>query len=163
MTSNPLGRHAAGGWSNGLALAALALMVLAPVAARSQSEGSARQVTVFGIVATPNKTAIDPKLEAIAGQLRRLLPNHGFKLLDVQSKRLMAGQSVTCNLGNGFTSSTTLMQPLDVNGKVQLRCEILENGMPQLATLVATPPNQLFFCDKMLPNGSRLLIGIGAR
>jgi hypothetical protein len=161
MRSNPPRRHAAGGWSVGLALAAL--MVLAPAVARAQSEGSARQVTVFGIVATPNQTAIDPKLHAIAGQLRRLLPNHGFRLLDVQSKRLAAGQSVTCNLGNGFTSATTLMQPLDPNGKVVLRCEILENTVPQLATLVSTPPNQLFFCDKMLPSGSRLLIGVGAR
>jgi hypothetical protein len=145
-----------------LALAA-SVVLLVPPEARSQNPSPARYVTIFGIVATPNDATIDPKLAAIAPQLRRLLPNHGFTLLDVKSKRLVTGQAVTCNLGNGFTASTMLMQPLDPNGKVQLRCEILENMVPQLATLVATPPNQLFFCDKMLPTGSRLLIGIGAR
>jgi hypothetical protein len=161
MTNHPPRRPSSGGWPIALALAASIL--LAVPEARSQDANPARQVTVFGIVATPDSAAIDPKLKAIAPQLRRLLPKHGFKLLDVQSKRLVTGQAVTCDLGSGFTSSTTLMQPLDPNGKVVLRCEILENGTSQLATLVATPPNQLFFCDKMLPSGSRLLIGVGAR
>ena len=147
-----------------IALALAALVLLAPSEARPQPAGpAARQVTIFGIVATPSSSKIDPKLKAIAPQLRKLLPGHGFTLLDVQSKRLVAGQAVTCKLGKGFSAATTLTEALDVNGKVQLRCEILENMTTQLATQVATPPNQLFFCDKMLPSGSRLLIGIGAR
>ena len=44
---------------------------------------------------------------------------------------------------------------------------VIVDGAPGLekvlATLVATPPNQLFFCDKSFPDNSRLLIGIGAR
>ncbi|WP_422927901.1 hypothetical protein [Singulisphaera sp. PoT] len=122
-----------------------------------------RQVTIFGIVATPNNTAIDPKLKAIAPQLRELLPNHGFRLLDVKTKRLVAGQAVTCDLGNGASASTTLIRPIDDDGKVQLRCDLVVNDVNQNATLVNTPPNQLFFCDKVLDDGSRLLIGIGAR
>jgi hypothetical protein len=149
------------GWATVLIVAGLVLLD-APEA-RSQAGAPARQVTLFGIVATPNATAVDPKLRSIAPQLRRLLPNHGFKLLDVQSKRLVVGRTVTCNLGDGYTAATTLVQPLDEDGKVQLRCEIGLNDVPQLATVVATPPNQLFFCDKMLNNGSRLLIGVGAR
>jgi hypothetical protein len=35
--------------------------------------------------------------------------------------------------------------------------------MVQLESQVSTPPNQLFFSDKLLANGSRLLIGVGAR
>ncbi|SIO40661.1 hypothetical protein SAMN05444166_4445 [Singulisphaera sp. GP187] len=140
-----------------------ALVFLPGNEARPQDSQSARQVTVFGIVAVPNKNMIDPKLKAIAPQLRRLLPNHGFKLLDVQSKRLTAGQTVSCDLGGGAAAATTLMMPLDDNGKVQLRCEILQNEVPQVGTLVSTPPNQLFFCDKARPDGSRILIGIGAR
>jgi hypothetical protein len=147
-----------------LAAAVLALAALArPEARAQQGRRPARQVTVFGIVAVPNASMVDPKLEAVAPQLRKLLPNHGFTLLDVQSKRLTSGQTVTCDLGGGSTASTTLLQPLDDNGKVQLRCEIQLGGMPQHATIVATPPNQLFFCDKLRDDGSRLLIGIGAR
>jgi len=132
-------------------------------AAWSQMGEPARQVTVFGVVAVPNAKIMDPKLKAIAPQLRRLLPNHGFKLLDVQSKRLSAGQAVTCDLGGGAASAITLIRPLDENGKVQLRCELLQDEVSQLATLVSTPANQLFFCDKTRPDGSRILIGIGAR
>ncbi|WP_406697964.1 hypothetical protein V5E97_03825 [Singulisphaera sp. Ch08] len=140
-----------------------ALVLLPGNEAWPQGSEPARQVTVFGIVAVPNKTMIDPKLKAIAPQLRRLLPNHGFKLLDVQSKRLTTGQTVSCDLGGGAAAATTLMMPLDDNGKVQLRCEILQNEVSQVATMVSTPPNQLFFCDKARPDGSRILIGIGAR
>ena len=36
----------------------------------------------------------------------------------------MAGESVDCDLGNGYTAETSLVQPVDENGKVQLRCEL---------------------------------------
>lgn len=148
----------------GVVVGLLAALVLGVgIEVRAQESGPARQVTVFGIVAVPNQAMMDPKLKAIAPQLRRLLPNHGFKLLDVQSKRLTAGQTVSCKLGGGAAAATTLMMPLDDNGKVQLRCELLQNEVSQVATMVATPPNQLFFCDKARPDGSRILIGIGAR
>lgn len=146
-----------------VALVAVASILLAANEARPQDYGPARQVTVFGIVAVPNNPTMDPKLKAIAPQLRRLLPGHGFKLLDVRSKRLAAGQTVTCDLGGGAAAGITLIRPIDDNGKVQLRCEIFQNDVSQLATIVATPANQLFFCDKTRPDGSRILIGIGAR
>jgi hypothetical protein len=124
---------------------------------------AARQVTLFGVIASPFDMALDPKLARIEPQLRKLLPNHGFKLLGVQSRRLTAGQTVSCDLGNGFAASAVLNEPLDRNGKVVLRCAVVQNQAVQLESLVATPPNQLFFCEKSLPNGTRLLIGIGAR
>ena len=37
------------------------------------------------------------------------------------------------------------------------------NGQTEFGTLVKTPPNQLFFLDKTMPDGSRLLVGVGAR
>lgn len=148
-----------------LVLALSALLPLTVSEAQGQGQGSrpARQVTVFGIVAVPGINTIDPKLKEVAPQLRKLLPGHGFKLLDVKSKRLTAGQAVICDLGGGASALTTLIQPLDEDGKVQLRCELVLNGVPQHATIVATPPNQLFFCDKTRDDGSRILIGIGAR
>jgi len=150
-------------------LAALALGIAPGAVTRAWAQvppgnaGDALQVTLFAIVATPGSNAIDPKLTAIASQLRKLLPNHGFQLLDVQSKRLSPGESVRCDLGSGLTAATALVRPLDENGKVQLRCLLALNGTPQFDTLVATPPNQLFFCDRMRDDGSRLLLGVGAR
>jgi hypothetical protein len=123
----------------------------------------ARQVTVFAIVATPGTKTVDSKLATIKPQLDKLMPQHGFKLLDVQSKRLVAGESVACNLRNGYTTQTFLAGPVDENGKVPLRCELILNQSREFSTLVKTPMNQLFFCEQELQDGSALLIGVGAR
>ncbi|MGE3820995.1 MAG: hypothetical protein AB7I30_16405 [Isosphaeraceae bacterium] len=122
----------------------------------------ARQVTLFGVLATPGGT-LDPQLATLQPQLGKLLPGYGFRLLGAESKRLTEGQSLTCPLGDGFSAGTTLLRPLDENGKVQLRVSVFQNQAAQLETLVHTPANQLFFCDKVFADGSRLLIGIGAR
>jgi len=123
----------------------------------------ARQVTVFAIVATPGSKQVDSKLSTIKTQLDKLMPQHGFKLLDVQSKRLVTGESVACDLRNGYTTQTKLVGPVDENGKVPLRCELFLNQNREFSTLVKTPLNQLFFCERELQDGSRLLIGVGAR
>ena len=152
-------RHALSGL--GVVLAMLLL------SGRSPAQGvddAARQVTLFGIVAIPNSQVIDPKLEKIVPQLRALLPGHGFKLLEVQSKRLAPGQKLECDFKvNGFSGSTTMVEPLDSNGKVQLKVGLYQDGGLQFETFVNTPPNQLFFCDKLFSDGSRLLIGVAAR
>jgi len=148
------------------AMAALTVVVdprLPRVQAQFQVAEPARQVTLFAVIAVPGSSAIDPKLAGIEPQLRQLLPGHGFKLLDVRSKRLHTGESVRCDLGSGWTAATVLEHPLDPNGKVELRCRLLQNDVVQFDTRVATPPNQLFFCDRMIDNGKRLLIGVGAR
>jgi hypothetical protein len=136
-----------------------------PVAVRTRApaqDDGARQVTLFGVIAAPG-AAIDPRLANVAPQLRKLLPGHSFRLLDVQSKRLTAGQTLSCNLQGPFTASTMLLHPLDENGKVRLRCVVMQGGVAQLQTDVSTPPNQLFFCEQPLGGGQRLLIGVGAR
>ena len=148
-----------------VALAALAVALDPREQAKAQAQVAdpARQVTLFGVIAVPGSNAIDPRLAGIELQLRKLLPGHGFKLLDVRSKRLHIGEAIRCDLGSGWTASTDLLQPLDENGKVELGCTLLLNEVVQFETRVATPPNQLFFCDRMIDNGRRLLIGVGAR
>jgi hypothetical protein len=123
----------------------------------------ARQVTVIGIIATPGSSTTDSRLTTIKSQLDKLKPKHGFKLLDAQSKRLESGDSVALNLKNGFTSETVLIRPLDEGGKVELRCELHHDDVRLFSTLVKTPLNQLFFCERDLEDGSQLLIGVGAR
>jgi hypothetical protein len=132
-----------------------------------QTEASAdvaQQVTVFAIIATPGGKTVDSKLVSIKPQLSQLLPHHGFKLLDAQSKRIETGESVTCDLGNGYTAETSLVRPVDENGKVELRCELFRNRSRQFATQVKAPLNQLFFCERpFLDDGSKWLIGVGVR
>ena len=122
-----------------------------------------RQVTVFGVLATPGQSKDDPKLKDMLPQLRNLLPNHSFKLIKVESKRLMANESLACDLGAGFVAASQLITPLDPMGKVQLRFDLSVGGISQYQTIVTTPPNQIFYCNRTLPNGERLIIGIGAR
>jgi hypothetical protein len=129
----------------------------------AEADNAARQVTVFAIVATPGAKTVDSKLSRIKTQLDKLMPQHGFKLLDVQSKRLVTGESVTCDLRNGYTTQTELVGAVDENGKVPLRCELFLNQNREFSTLVKTPMNQLFFCERQLQDGSALLIGVGTR
>ena len=131
--------------------------------AQLQSSDTSRQVTLFGILATPNSDYLDPKLKPIGPQLRRLFPNHGFKLLGVETQRIAIGQSLPVDLGDGYEAHAQLVNPLDVNGKAQLRFELDNNNTIDFATLVTTPLNQLFFLEKRFPDGSRLVMGIGVR
>jgi hypothetical protein len=144
--------------------ATIALAACCVPAGASWQGAPARQVVVFGVLATPGGSAMDPKLAPVVqAQLRRTLPGHGFKLIKVRSERVMAGQSVVCDMGGGFVASTTLMSPLDPNGKVQIRYELSQFDVPQFQSIVATPPDQFNFFDKMLPNNDHLLVGVGAR
>ena len=123
-----------------------------------------RQVTVCAIIATPGNKSVDSKLTEIQGQLNRLLPNHGFKLRDAQSGRVVSGESVDCDLGNGYTVETSLVHSVDENGKVKVRCELFLDKSLQFSATVKAPLNQLFFCERpFLDDGSKLLIGVGVR
>jgi len=127
------------------------------------ADDEARQLTLFGVIATPGGKTADTNLTTIKTQLDKLLPKHGFKLLDAQSKRIVAGESVTGELHNGYTVVASLVQAVDEDGKVQIRCELVRDQDRQFSTLVKTPPNQLFFCQRALQDGSQLLIGVGVR
>ncbi|MBX6315946.1 MAG: hypothetical protein IRY99_23985 [Isosphaeraceae bacterium] len=122
-----------------------------------------RQVTIFGVLASPDDRTIDPDLKGVAPQLRKLHPGHGFKLLGAKNRRLAPGQTVTCDLGDGVMAKTELVEVLDAKGKVRLRFALDAAGKTKFETTVTTPPNQLFFCDKELTDKSRLVIGVGAR
>ncbi len=55
------------------------------------------------------------------------------------------------------------MQGIDANGKVRIKFTLRRGGQVEFTTEVITPTTQLFFCERPLPDGTRLLIGIGAR
>lgn len=123
-----------------------------------------RQLTVFAIVATPEGRSVDSKLSDVRAQLSKLLPGHGFKLLDAQSARIVAGESVECKPGHGYTAEVTMVRPIDEDGKVELRCDLSLDGELQFSATARAPLDQLFFCERpFLDDGSKLLIGVGAR
>jgi hypothetical protein len=109
------------------------------------SLASARQVTVFAIRALPGESRIDPRLSNVKAQLRKVLPDHGFELLEVQSGALDPGETLTCDLGRGWRAETTLEPPsADDFGRVRLRCELIDGDRPRFSTRVDAPENQLF-------------------
>lgn len=130
---------------------------------KSSADESARQVTVFAILATPGATKVDSRLGSIRAELRKILPGHGFQLLAVESKRIETRQSITCELVHGYKAETTLVRPIDETGKVHLRCVLSKEGKPEFSTLVKTPVNQLFFYERSLGDGTKVMIGVGAR
>jgi hypothetical protein len=142
---------------------AAAAVLCGSMPVHAQFSATSRQVTVFGIAAVPSSDMLDPKLRSIAQQLRTLYPNHGFKLLGVETRRLDTGQMHVCELGDGFVAQTQLVTPADANGKAMLRFQLNQNGQFAFATFVTTPLNQLSFAEKQLPDGSLLVIGIGVR
>lgn len=129
----------------------------------SPSLADDRQVTVFGVLATPGSSTIDPDLVNVTPQLRKLYPNHGFRLLGAKNGRLGPGEILTCDLGDQTLAAVRLDSPRDRRGKVHLRFLLESTGEPLYATTVVTPANQLFFCNADLADGSKLVIGIGAR
>jgi hypothetical protein len=131
--------------------------------ARAQDPSASRQVTVFGIVASPNDNTLDPRLRPIGAQLRRLFPGHGFKLVGVDTQRIGTGQSGVFELDGSFQAQVQLLSAFDANGKAQLRFELDHSGQLEFATLLTTPLNQLSFCDRRFSDGSRLVIGVGVR
>jgi hypothetical protein len=136
---------------------------LSPPNLKSTADEKARQITLFAIRVIPRSTELDPRLETVREQLRKALPGHDFRLLDVKSKRIETGESITCEVGKNYKAETTLVQPFDENGKVQLRCRVSQNGSRQFSALFRTPVNQLFFYEQTLGDGRRVLIGVGAR
>ena len=142
---------------------ALGAASLAPAPARGQGMVPGRQVTVFGVLATQGQGQDDPKLKEILPQLRAAMPGYSFKLLKVASKRVASGESVECDLGGGAVATSQLMTPLDANGKVQLRFQFSDGGLPIYQSVVNTPPNQVFYVNRVIGPGERLIIGIGAR
>jgi hypothetical protein len=149
---------------SGLALGLSGLRVSYAQIKTASGHEQPRQVTVIAIIALPESKAVDSKLASIHAQLTRLLPQHGFKLLDAQISPLVAGESVNCDLGHGYTAETTLVQPVDEDGKVQLRCDLFLDKALQFSANVKAPLNQLFFWERpFLDDGSKLLMGIGVR
>lgn len=136
-----------------------------PSPAIAPALGEPRQVTVFAIRALPGDPKIDPRLSSVKAQLRKVLPDHGFELLEVQTGRLEPGDPpLTCDLGRGWRAETTLEPPsADDFGRVRLRCELIDGAEPRFSTLVDAPENQLFFYERALHDGMHVLIGVGAR
>src|ERR1035438_10528512 len=93
------------------AFGALAVLISGVHVSRAGVKGGgdddkARQVTIFGVLATPGGKTLDPRLSNIHKELDKLLPKNGVRLLDARSERIVDGEDVTCNLGNGYTLTT---------------------------------------------------------
>lgn len=133
------------------------------------ASGPTRDLTLFGVVATPDSSWVDPRLTAadLVPQLRAFVvdcADCGVKLLGSKTKERMApSQSVSLDLEQGHVASAELLDPLDAEGKVRLKFTLSQRGRTSYEATVITPPDQPFFCDKTLKDGRRLLLMVGAR
>ncbi|WP_165227354.1 hypothetical protein [Aquisphaera insulae] len=132
--------------------------------AQEQAGGDgARQVTVLAILATPGTKEMDTRLGSVRTQLRKAMPDHGFRLIEVESKRLKVGESITCDVGRDYTARTTLKDAVEETGKIRLRCEFSRGKVVEFSKEIRSPVNQLFFYERTLDDGKRVLIGVGVR
>lgn len=137
---------------------------VAPDSEEAETDWSAlRQVTVFAIRATDAPGSVDPRLSTVRVQLRKMLPNHGFQLIEARSQRLGPGETLTCDLGEGREAQTTLVAHPEDGDRVQFQCRLIDGGAPVYSNLVDAPENQLFFYERALSDGTLVLIGVGAR
>ena len=127
------------------------------------AEDEFRQVTVFGVLAVPDSRAVDPKLERVKAQLQKLRPGHGFEFRGTSSRRLAKGESVEVDLQGGVKASTELVDPMNKSGKIRFKFTLTAPGQTPYVTTVTTPPNQVFYVEKTLADGRRLLVGVGGR
>ncbi len=135
-----------------------------PVIAEARQGAVDRQVVLFAVRATPGGGAMDPKItQGVQAELRKVLPGHSFKLIKVKRDRVMAGQTLSADLGDGFSAAAQLLIPVDANGKVQVRFQLSQFESSLFQTVVITPPDQFNYFEKRLDDGSRLLLGVGAR
>jgi len=151
-------------WMLALPLALLVPMgLLARIGNPSTPGEAAPQVTLFGVRATPGEATANEDLAAVEGQLRKLLPDHGFKLLSSKSRPLKAGQSIRSDLGEGWSATVQMLAPADDGGKLRMKVTLRHDDATAFQRVVRTPPNQLFFCDLPLADGDRLVVGMGGR
>ena len=122
---------------------------------KSSADETARQVTMFAILATAGPPTVDSRLGSIRTQLRKALPGHGFRLIDVESKRIEAHQSVTCDLGHGYKAETILVLPFDEAGKVHLRCVLSKDGPRSFQPWSSRRSTSSSFTNARWPTGPR--------
>lgn len=129
--------------------------------APSTGAGRSVTVTVFAIRATPGGSALDARLSPVRGQLRTIAPDDSLELIATRSEPLKPGETLACDLGDGRSADTTFEE--EEAGRIVLRCTFKGGDSPPFSTRVDAPENQLFFYERPLGDGSRALIGVGAR
>jgi hypothetical protein len=132
-----------------------------PVPSSAVEPGRPVTVTVFAIRAVPGTSAIDPRLAPVRGQLRTIAPDDSLTLIATRSEPLKPGETLSCDLGDGRSAATTFEK--EEAGRIVLLCTFKDGDSLPFSTRVDAPENQLFFYERPLGDGSRALIGVGAR
>ena len=77
--------------------------------------------------------------------------------------RLAAAETLACDLGQSLKATVRLLDPENAEGKVRIEFTLKRDDKVEFSTVVTTPPNQLFFCERPSTDEEILLIGVGAR
>ena len=99
-----------------------AALLCLPAAARCDDDENGVRVTVVGILATDKNDTINPKLEGIAKEVRKLDPKlTGFEIAKMTCKVLTVGGKDDFDLGNDQTLHIVVERKGDEEGRYQLK------------------------------------------
>jgi hypothetical protein len=132
----------------------LVTCVLAPAAGPAAKEPKRVKVTVVTILASARNNQVDPRLKAIADEVRTTDPQlTGFKLVSMEWKSLEVDEKASFPLVDKQAAQVVIRHPADKHNRV---------------SLAVTPPQQGEFvyrsaCGKFLPIVTRYQTGAQER
>lgn len=104
-----------------MSAAFLSVFLCLPAAAPDRDGGGVR-VSVVAVLATDQNDKIDPKLECIAREVRKLDPKWtGFRIAKMTCKSLPLGGKDEFDLGGGQTLRVAVEQKSDEEGRFQMK------------------------------------------
>lgn len=120
------------------------------------------RVTVVAVLASADHAAVDPKLAALAQELRKRHPKWtGFRLAAALQKSIPVGESATFALADGQSMKVTIDTPKDQSGRIGIT--LYPPGLDEIQYTCV--------CDKFVPlitphvtkAGERLVIAVLAK
>jgi len=135
------------------------LLALSAVGGATRAADPPVRVTVVAMLASANHAVVDPKLVALADEVRKRHPKlTGFQLSAALQKSIPVGESATFALADGQSMKVTINSPKDKSGRIGIT--LFPPGLGEIQYTCV--------CDKFVPlitphitkSGERLVIAV---
>jgi hypothetical protein len=140
-------------------VAILALVALPIVALNASAFADDARVTVVTILATPNNTTIDPKLNQLAAEVKKHEQNlTGFKLVGSQLRDVTVGQKESFRLlDDGTSADVTILGREDAKKRFRMSVK-----PPMVGEINYSISYEKYFpiVTRLLSNNERLIIAV---
>lgn len=140
-------------------VAILVLVALPIVALNASAFADDARVTVVTILATPNNTTIDPKLNQLAAEVKKHEQNlTGFKLVDAEVRDVTVGQKESFKLlADGTSADVTIFAREDAKKRFRMSVK-----PPMVGEINYSISYEKYFpiVTRILSNNERLIIAV---